>query len=302
MPFSLDTKANIPKKKEPFIKRFPVLFPVLVLIILISCYSLLSKEITPPAIGVIQIDGVILESEPIVKKIRMLEKNPSVKGIIVRINSPGGAVSPSQEIFSELLRMKAKKKIYASISSSAASGGYYIAVGTEKIFANPGSLVGSIGVIMQTVNVEELMKKIGIRTETIKSGRNKDIGSSFREMTSEERELLKGVILDTHEQFVTAVSENRPLEIAKVRQIADGRIFTGKQAFEMGMIDGLASFRETVEMLRQDMGIHEEVYLLYPTDKEEIIQSIINLDSFFNINKIISRSGLFYLGSSVFQQ
>lgn len=301
MPFSLDSKINLPKKKFPFAKRFPVLLPIVVLVILILGYSLLSNEIKPPTIGVIQIEGVILESEPVIRKIRMLEENPSVKGIIVRINSPGGAVSPSQEIFSELLRIKAKKKIYTSISSSAASGGYYIAVGTEKIFANPGSMVGSIGVIIQTVNVEELMKKIGIRTETIKSGKNKDIGSSFREMTPGERKLLENVILDTHEQFVTAVADNRPLEIEKVRQIADGRIFTGRQAFEIGMIDGLASFRETVEKLRLDMGIKEEVQLFYPTEKDEIIQSIMNLQSFFNINKIISHTGLFFLGPSFFQ-
>ncbi|MCP4751833.1 MAG: signal peptide peptidase SppA [Proteobacteria bacterium] len=284
-------------KKPSLVKRFPVLLPLFVFILLVLGISLVDRSVSSPLIGVIPIEGVILESESIVKKIRILEENSSVKGIIVRINSPGGAVAPAQEIFTELIRLKKKKKIYTSISSVAASGGYYIAVGTEKIFANPGSLTGSIGAIMQTFNVERLMDKLGVRMEIIKSGKNKDLGSAFRSMNPEERKLLETVIQNTHEQFVNAIADNRPLNVQDVKDLADGRFFTGKQALENGLIDGLASFRETVETMRADLGIQEKVQLLYPEDPKDALWSMLDLETLFHLKETFAYTGLFYLTS-----
>lgn len=297
MPFSLENKLNDSRlKKKPIIKRFPILVPLFVFILILIGYSLLNKTTSTPLIGVIPINGVILESESVIKKIRLLENNPLVQGIIIRINSPGGAVSPSQEILTELIRLKKKKKVYASISSIAASGGYYIAIGADKIFANPGSLTGSIGVIMQTFNVEKLMNKIGVRMETIKSGKNKDIGSAFRKMTDKERELLQTVISDTHEQFVEAISVNRKIDKKKIRRLADGRIFTGRLALQHNLIDGLASFRQTVDKIKIDLGIQEQIKLFYPPDKKETLLSILELESLFRLKETFIYSGLFYLG------
>ncbi len=298
MPFSLDSSLNKKPVKKPLLaRRHPTLLPILVFILLIVGFSLISQTTSPPLIGVVPIDGVILESETIINKIRRLEDDPAVRGIIVRINSPGGAVAPAQEIFTELLRLKKKKRIYVSISSVAASGGYYIAVGAHKIFANPGSLTGSIGVIMQTYNVEKLMSKLGVRIEIIKSGKNKDLGSAFRPMAPEERNLLEAVLADTHEQFIKAIAGNRLLKIQEVRKLADGRFFTGQQALDIGLIDGLASFRETVEQMRRDIGLEEKIELVYPMDKKETLWSILNLEALFPFKESFAYSGLFYLGS-----
>ena len=185
--------------------------------------------------------------------------------------------------------------MYASISSTAASGGYYVAVAADRLFTNPGSLVGSIGVIIQSFNIEGLMDKLGIKSRVIKAGKNKDIGSLFRPMKPEERELLENVVSDTHEQFISAVAKNRSLDLDKVRKIADGRVFTGRQAQEIGLVDQIASFRETTEQMRVDLKIDQEVELIYPKDKEELLESIINLDSIFGVKKLIDQSGLFYL-------
>ena len=297
MPFSLNIPQNTTDPKKPWHKRFPVLLPLIVFTVLIIGYSILNRSVSNPLIGVIPIEGVVLESELVIKKIRELESNPQVKGIIVRINSPGGAVAPSQEIFSELIRIKQRKKVFASISSVAASGGYYIAIGADKIFANPGSLTGSIGVIMQSFNVQKLMNRLGINVEIIKSGENKDIGSAFRSMKTAERKLLESVLEDTHRQFVKAVLENRPITSDKMQFLADGRVFTGKQALQHGLIDGLASFRETVEELKNALGITETVQLYYPLDKKDAILSMFDLESIFPIKKTFTYTGLFYLGA-----
>ncbi len=246
-------------------------------------------------IGVVPINGIILESEIIIKKLRILENETDVKGIVLRINSPGGAVAPSQEIYSELKRIQEKKKIFTSISSVAASGGYYIAVGSNKIYANPGSVTGSIGVILQSYNIEELMQKIGIKSQVVKSGVKKDIGSPYRTMTQEEKKLLRSVIGDTHEQFVKAIASSRKLDRKRVATLADGRIFTGNQALKAELIDGLASFREVVELLKKDLGLKERIDLFYPELPKEPLWDQLNLESLLKINKIIGYSGLFYM-------
>jgi protease IV len=299
MPFSFYSPQSPGKKSLR--RRFPVLLPVLVFILLFAGYQLVNLSSIKPAIGVVQIEGVILDSESVIKKLRILENDSTVKGIIVRINSPGGAVSPSQEIFKEILRLKTRKKVYVSVSSSAASGGYYIAVAADKIFANPGSIVGSIGTIIQTFNVKKLMTKLGIESEIIKSGPNKDIGSVFRKMKPGEKKLLQSVIDDTHEQFILAISDNRPLDIKQVKAIADGRIFTGKQAKELGLIDTLASFRETATRMKQDLNIDEEINLIYPPDKEDYLQNIFDMDALLGIKEIAGFTGLYYLASSLLE-
>ncbi len=225
--------------------------------------SLFGKE----KIAIIEIRGVILDSQPIIEKLIKFRKNEKVKAIVLRIDSPGGAVGPAQEIYTEVKKVQREKKILASVGSTAASGGYYIACAADKIVANPGSITGSIGVIAETLNVEELLRKIGLRPTVIKSGKHKDIGSPTRPMTEEERKLLQEVLDNVHEQFIRAVAEGRQMPLEKVRPLADGRIFTGDQAKTLGLVDELGNLEDTISLAAKLVGIKGEPEIIYPEKK-----------------------------------
>jgi len=218
-------------------------------------------------IAVVDIKGVITSSRNIVEQIDNFTEDAGVKAIILRINSPGGGVGPSQEIHREILRAKEKKKIIASMESVGASGGYYVACASDLIVANPGTITGSIGVVMEFSNVEDLLKKIGLRSYVVKSGKHKDIGSPLREMTPGERSILQGVIDSVHGQFVRAVAEGRNMEEGKVRQLADGRIFSGEQAKELGLVDRLGSLQDAIEIAAEMVGIEGKPAVIYPKRK-----------------------------------
>jgi protease-4 len=211
-------------------------------------------------IALVKIEGVIADSREVVEELKKYRDDPSIKAILLRIDSPGGGVVPSQEIYGEVkkIRKDGRKKVVTSMGNVAASGGYYIASASDRIMANPGTLTGSIGVIMELANVEGLLKKIGVETLTIKSGRHKDIGSPFRAMQPEEREFLEKLLKDVHEQFIQAVSEGRGLPREKVREVADGRIFSGRQAKEMNLVDDLGSLQDAIHLTAGLVGIEGE--------------------------------------------
>src|SRR4030066_665074 len=211
-------------------------------------------------IAVVKIEGVILDSKDIIEERRDHRENKAVKAILLRIDSPGGAVAPSQEIYTEVLKIRdeGKKKIVTSMGSVAASGGYYIASASDKIVANPGSVTGSIGVILELANVSGLMKKVGVESVVIKSGKFKDVGSLFRTMTAEERELLQGVIDDTYDQFVDAVAAGGGINKENLLPIADGRVFTGRQAKKLGLVDDLGSMQDAIKITADIAGIKGE--------------------------------------------
>ena len=189
-------------------------------------------------IALVEVSGAIMDSKDIVRQISKYRRDDDIKAIILRIDSPGGAVGPSQEIYDEVLRVRAdNKKIYASMGSVAASGGYYIAVAADRVFANPGTLTGSIGVIMAFSSAEKLMEKIGLEPQVVKSGKYKDVGSPARKITAEERIYMQRVVDDVHRQFIDAVAKGRNMSTQEARKLADGRIFTGRQAFELKMVD-----------------------------------------------------------------
>jgi protease-4 len=223
-------------------------------------------------IAVVNIRGVIASSRDIVEQIDTFMEDDYVKAIILRINSPGGGVGPSQEIYREVLRAKEKKKIITSMESVGTSGGYYVACASDVIVANPGTITGSIGVVMEFSNVEDLLKKIGFRSYVIKSGKHKDIGSPLREMTPEERSILQGVIDNVHNQFIRAVAEGRNIEEGKVRQIADGRIFSGEQAKELGLVDRLGSLQDAIEIAAEMVGIKGKPTVIYPKRKVSLYE------------------------------
>lgn len=211
-------------------------------------------------IALIRIEGVILDSREVIDDLKKYKDNPAIKAILLRIDSPGGGVVPSQEIYEEVrkIREDGQKKVVVSMGTVAASGGYYIASASDRIVANPGTLTGSIGVIMELANVEGLLKKIGVDSLVIKSGQHKDIGSPFRKMKPEEREILQHLLDDIHDQFIAAVSSGRGLPEDKIRELADGRIFTGREAKEMGLVDDLGNLQDAIRLTADIVGIEGE--------------------------------------------
>ncbi len=209
-------------------------------------------------VAVIDLTGIIMSSTDIVRQLKKYEDDGAVKAIVLRIDSPGGAVAPSQEIYDQVLEVRKKKKIVASMGSVAASGGYYVACAADSIVANPGSLTGSIGVIFEFPVLADLFKKIGIKTEVVKSGELKDVGSYSRPMTENERQMLQSVINDTYEQFVEAVSKNRRMEKSEVLALADGSVFTGRQAKEKGLVDRLGNLQDALRLAGKMGGIQGE--------------------------------------------
>ena len=210
-------------------------------------------------IALIRIEGPILDSYTTVGELQQFGEDPLVKAIVLRIDSPGGGVAPSQEIYNAVKRVRKnnQKTIVTSMGTVAASGGYYIAVASDRILANPGTLTGSIGVIMQLANFEDLMEKIGIRNTVIKSGRYKDVGSPFRTMTDKERQYLQSVMDDAHRQFIEAVADGRSLDIADVEVLADGRIFTGQQAKDALLVDELGDLQQAITLAADMSGMKE---------------------------------------------
>lgn len=195
-------------------------------------------------VGILEVNGVIMDSKKTLKTLKKFEESPAVKALVIRVNSPGGAVAPSQEIHDALKRFSKPKVV--SMSSVAASGGYYIAVAGDKIFANAGTITGSIGVIMEFANLEKLYDWAKIKRFSIKTGKFKDSGAEYREMQPEERALLQGMVDDVLLQFKTAVAEGRKLTLDQVTLLADGRIFSGAQAKKVGLVDELGGIDDAV--------------------------------------------------------
>jgi protease-4 len=221
-------------------------------------------------IAIVEVKGVIAQSSGIIEELERYLEDKEVKAIILRIDSPGGGVGPAQEIYREVIKIKPKKKVVTSMGSVAASGGYYIASASDLIVANPGTITGSIGVIMQFSNFEELLKKIGIKGVVLKSGEHKDIGSPFREMTPEEKKIMQEVLDNVHQQFIQAVADGRKLDRAKVVEIADGRILTGEQAKNLGLVDQMGNLQDTIEITAKMVGISGKPNVLYPKKRLSI--------------------------------
>ena len=211
---------------------------------------------TGKRVAIIELQGTITNSADIIRQLKKYTKDSSVPVIVMHIDSPGGGVAPSQEIYEEIKRAKEKgKKIVVSMGNVGASGGYYVACAADTIVANPGTLTGSIGVIFEFPVAEELFKKIGLRFEVVKSGEFKDMGTYNRRMTEAERKLLQSVIDDTYDQFVNVLVENRNLSKEEVLKLADGSIFTGRQAKELGLVDELGDLEDAIKIAGKMAGI-----------------------------------------------
>ena len=283
-PIQKDQRQEEERKRRPrrgcsFLLGLLLLFGFLAAVVLFLFGSLFIGPDLPAlseGIGLVRIEGMILSSDEIVEEINHFSGSDKIRGILIRIDSPGGAVGSSQEIYDAILKARASEQtpVYVSMGNTAASGGYYIAAAADRIIANPGTVTGSIGVIFNLTNWEELVEKVGLRFDVVKSGQFKDIGSGNRSMTDEERHLLQGVIDDTYDQFIEAILAIRQeaLSLAMksdadddeptaetvdvyLRGLADGRLFSGRQAFEAGLVDDLGSMDYAVERLAETVGL-----------------------------------------------
>lgn len=220
-----------------------------------------SKE----GVGIIELKGLMVSSEQILKDLRKFRNNPDVKSIVLRIESPGGAVGAAQEIYREVKRTSGQKPVVASMGSMGASGGYYAALGADNIIANPGTMTGSIGVIVKFPNLEGLFEKIGYKSEVIKSGPLKDVGASDRPLNEEERILMQDLIDNVYNQFVRDIAAARDMPEETISELADGRIFTGEQALAVGLIDNLGNFTDAIVLAAELGGLDtKDPHLIYP--------------------------------------
>ena len=239
-----------------------VFISIVALAVLIGIFS--EGGVTGEKVAVVDIAGVITDPYEVNKTLRELGDRDDVKAVVVGIEAPGGAGGPSQEIHRESQRLKEKKTVIASMGAVAASGGYYAAVAANRIMANPGTITGSIGVIVEFINAEGLLGKIGLKGYVVKSGEFKDVGSPFREMKDKEKELIQGLINDVNGQFIKAVAEGRGLPTEEVERIADGRIFSGSQAKELKLIDELGGLSDAIALGAKLAGIEGEPDVIYP--------------------------------------
>jgi protease-4 len=225
-------------------------------------------------VALVRVVGVIIDSTSVIEELREYGKDSAIKAIVVRVDSPGGAVAPSQEIYEEINKLKTNKKVVISMGSVAASGGYYISAPADRIVANAGTLTGSIGVIMEIPNVSNLMEKIGIETQVIKAGKHKDIASVFKTMTPEERKIIQSVLDDVHDQFIKAVSDGRGIDFDTVKKFSDGRIFTGRMAKELGLVDEIGNLQDAIMLAGELTGIEGEPEVVTKEEKFSFIDML----------------------------
>lgn len=269
------------------------------IIALLSLAVTFTKKVPLGAkVAVVEVTGIIIDSADAIKEIEGYADDNSIKAVILRVNSPGGGVAPSQEIYEEILKLKKKKKVIVSMGAVAASGGYYIAAPADKIIANAGTLTGSIGVIMEIPNVKGLMEKIGVEAQVIKSGRHKDIASVFKSLTAEEKQILQTVLDDVHDQFIEAVAVSRNMDTEVVRKLSDGRIFTGRMAKEIGLVDELGNLQDAIKIAGEMAGIKGRPEVVYKKESFSIFDLLDGNVPKQLLNNVFSGISLKYLLTS----
>lgn len=242
----------------------------------VSDYEILSGLSDGEQVGVVEIKGIIADSQDTIRHLRRFREDENIRAIVLRVDSPGGVVGPSQEIYREVEKTRQIKKIVASMGAVAASGGYYVAASADGIIANPGTITGSIGVIMEYTNFKELFTRIGLSPVVIKSGEFKDTGSPVRDMTPEEEKYLQKFVGDLHNQFVAAIAAGRRMEIDVVRELADGRIYTGADAKSLGLVDRIGNLDDAIEWAGELAGIEGDVTAVYiPERKASLLRLLV---------------------------
>jgi len=271
-----------------FSQRHPLLFGVMMIILAVALIagamaffrsmgwtaesmSALGKD----KVGIVYVEDMIFDASDVIAFIQELKDDDKVKGVLLRVNSPGGAIAPSQEIYQAVADLNTVKPVVASYGSMAASGGYYCSVPAELIYANPGSITGSIGVMAEFVTVTEALSKLGIKPEVLTTGKYKAAGTPMRELSWEQRQQMLELMQDLHEQFVDHVAAARNMDRSRVASIADGRAVTGRQALELGLIDRLGTKTEAIAKLKELAGIKGSAILIEgPVEELTFMQEI----------------------------
>jgi protease IV len=260
------------------VRRHPVIFGIFLLSLIAIVFFLLVYVLGSSTedkrsfavdnkVGIVKVEGFIGDTRDVVEQLSQFGKDEAIKAVVLRIDSPGGGVASSQEIYAAVAELKKKKKVITSMGSLAASGGYMVACATDKIVANPGTITGSISAVMHFANAQELLKKVGLKASVVKSGKFKDIGSPVREMTTEERVLLQELVDDIYDQFLDMVARDRNIPKENLRKIADGRVFTGRQAQKLGLVDYLGDMGYAVTLAGEMSGIKGKPEVVYPKKK-----------------------------------
>ena len=228
-----------------------------------------------PVIAQLSVEGVIIDAEPYIDEIKLLEQDDKVKGVILQVNSPGGVVTPTYELYQALVRLAEKKPLYVSMSSVATSGGYWISLAGKRIFANPTTITGSVGVLAETLVLEELLNNLGIDPVILKSGRSKDMGTIFRPMTAGEQAYLEEMLQDIHQIFIDTVLSTRNLDASNLDNLLDGRTFTGQQAKSFGLVDELSDYHGVLMAMREDLDLPQAKEYKVNMKQEEGLISIL---------------------------
>ncbi len=270
---------------------------VLIMGTMVLFYSVKDKIRLPfvshKKIGIVNIEGTIFSSRNVLDWLNKLKKDPDVVGILIRINSPGGVVAPSQEIYEAVKEINKVKPVVVSMGAVAASGAYYISCGARKIIANPGTITGSIGVLAKLTCIKKLLDKVGVEDETITSGKFKDAGSPFKELTPDQKKYFQDLVKDLYNQFITAVAQGRHMDLNKVKKLADGRVYTGRQAKDLGLVDYLGNMDKAIDILKNICHIKGEVgFVEGPEKKRSLIQRIVG--AIAKKDLLLKNTGLFF--------
>lgn len=258
---------------------FAMVFVFFVILVVFASYTMNAFNETSNAeknanrahIGVIEVDGVIMESKDVIDLLQTAEDDKQIEAIILRVNSPGGSVGPTQEIYEEIVRIDKKKPIYASFAGVAASGGYYIGVATRKIWASPGTLTGSIGVIMEFMDLSKLYEFAKVAPQTVKAGRYKDAGNPSRALTTEEADMMNKLIAGVHQQFIGDIVKKRGDRIkGDIQEIAQGQIFSGETAKALGLVDELGSLWTAGRAIHKTLKTKDEFALKFMKKKKHL--------------------------------
>lgn len=265
---------------------------ILVVIFLIYLY-ITSKESREPKVAIIKVQDTIMDYMDTVETIAKVQKDDSVKAVVLVVDSPGGAVGASQEIYRSLEKLREKKPIVVSMGNVAASGGYYISSAANVIYANPGTITGSIGVIIQQVDISEILNKIGVKVNTVKSGENKDILYPNKSLTPQQRKILEDTVMDVYEQFLDAIVKYRNISKEKLRQYADGRVFSGKQAKDIGLVDKLGNIQDAIKEAKNLAKLPEDAPVVEIAPAKSLLDEL--MKSKLGINQSFTKSGIYYI-------
>ncbi len=266
----------------------------LILVLILVFLGINLKNQFVPKIALINIKGVISSYKETLQYLSIAEKDSSIKAVVLNVDSPGGAVGASQEIYRAIEKIRKKKPVIVSMGNVAASGGYYISAAANVIYANPGTITGSIGVIVQHIDITELTKKLGIKITNIKSGKNKDILYPNHKLKPEEKRLIEQTVKDVYEQFLDAVVKYRNIDKKKLRPYADGRIFSGRQALKIGLVDKLGNLQDAIAEARKMIGKQGSAAIVVEIGKEKSLFEKL-FGAKINVDMLDNLSGIYYL-------